>query len=71
MHRSKWLTTLNMVRLKYNGSLSNAFRLKQGYDEKQFLVEMNVVTGKDIAEHVISPAKVIPACLVTVSRAIN
>ena len=34
-----------------------------------FLKEMKAATGKDIAEHVIRPAKVIPTSLVTVSYA--
>ena len=53
----------------YNSSLSNAFNLKLGYDVKLFLVDMKAATGKDIAEHVIGPVKVIAACLLPVSYA--
>jgi len=55
--------------ISYNSSLSNAFKLKLGHDVKRFLVEMKAATGKDIAEHVIRPVKVIPASLVPVSYA--
>ena len=55
--------------LSYNSSLSNPFKLKLGHNLKLFLVEMKVATGKDIAEHGIRPAKVIPASLGTVSYA--
>jgi len=55
--------------ISYNSSLSNAFKLKLGYDGKLFLVEMKAATGKDIAEHIIRPVKVIPASLVPVSFA--
>jgi hypothetical protein len=47
--------------ISYNCCLSNAFKLKLGHDPKIFLVEMKRATGKEIAEHVIRPAKVIPA----------
>jgi len=53
--------------ISYNSSLPNVFKLKLGYNVKLFLVEMNVVTGKDIVEHVMRPAKVIAASLVKVS----
>ena len=53
--------------ISYNSSLSNAFKLKLGYDVKLFLVKMKAATGKDIAEHVMRPANVIPACLFKVS----
>jgi len=36
---------------------------------KLLLVEMKAATGKDIAEHIIRPANIIPASLVTVSYA--
>jgi len=52
-----------------NSSLSNAFKLKLGHDVQLFLVEMKEATGKEIAEHVMRPAKVILASLVTVSYA--
>jgi hypothetical protein len=55
--------------ISYNSSLSNAFKLKLGHDVQLFLVEMKAATGKEIAEHVMRPAKVIPASLVTVSYA--
>jgi len=55
--------------ISYNSSLSNAFKLKLGHDVKQFLVEMKAATGKDIAEHVIRPVKVIPTSLLPVSYA--
>jgi hypothetical protein len=56
--------------MSYNSSLSHAFRLKLGHEVKQFLVEMNTGTGKDIAAHVIGLPKVIPASLVMVSYAL-
>jgi len=43
--------------------------LKQGHNVKLFLVEMKAATGKDIAEHIIRPARVILTSLVTVSYA--
>jgi len=52
--------------ISYNSSLSNTFKLKLGHTVKLFLVEMKAATGKDITEHIIRPAKVIPAGLVTV-----
>jgi len=55
--------------ISYNSSLSNAFKLKLGHNVQLFLVEMKAATGKDIAEHVIRPAKVIPASLDMVSYA--
>jgi len=55
--------------ISYNSSLSNAFKLKLGHDVQLFLVEMKAATGKNIAEHVMRPAKVISASLVTVSYA--
>ena len=55
--------------ISYNSSLSNAFKLKLGHDVKLFLVEIKRATGKDIAEHIIRPVKVIPASLVPVSYA--
>jgi hypothetical protein len=48
------------VYISYNSYLSNAFKLKLERDGKLFLIEMKVVTGKDIAEHVIRPVKAIP-----------
>jgi hypothetical protein len=55
--------------ISYNSSLSNAFKLKLGYNVNVFLVEMKAATGKDIAERVMRPAKVIPASLLLVSYA--
>jgi len=55
--------------ISYNSSLSNAFKFKLGHNVKIFLVDMKAATGKDIAEHIMTPAKVIPASLVTVSYA--
>ena len=55
--------------ISYNSSLSKAIKLKLGRNLKLFLVEMNTTTGKDIAEHVLRPAKVIPASLAPVSYA--
>jgi hypothetical protein len=55
--------------ISYYSSLSNAFKLKLGHIVKPFLVEMKAATGKNIAEHVLRPAKVIPASLVMVSCA--
>ena len=43
--------------------------LKLGHNVQQLLLQMKAATGKDIAEHVMRPAKVIPACLVMVSYA--
>ena len=45
----------------YNCCLSNAFILKLGHNPKVFLVGIKRATGKEIVEHVIGPAKVIPA----------
>jgi len=44
-------------------SLSNAFKLKLQHNVNLFLVEMKAATGREIAEHVMKPAKVIPATL--------
>jgi len=55
--------------ISYNSSLSNAFKLKLGHDVKLFLVEMKEATGKDIAEYIIRPVKVIPTSVVPVSYA--
>jgi hypothetical protein len=55
--------------ISYNSSLSNAFRLKLGQNVNLFLVEMKAATGKDIAEHIMKPAKVIPIILFPVSYA--
>jgi len=45
----------------YNCCLSNAFKLKLGHNVKMVLVEMKQAMGRDIAEHVIRPPKVMPA----------
>jgi len=55
--------------ISYNSSLSNASKLKLGHNVKRFLLEMKVVTGKDIVEHINRLVKVIPASLVQVSYA--
>jgi len=55
--------------ISYHSSLLIAFKLKLGHDVQQFLKEMKAATGKEIAEHVMRPAKVIPASHVTVSYA--
>jgi hypothetical protein len=44
-----------------NCCLSNAFKLKHGHDPTISLVAMKRATGKEMAEHVIRLAKVIPA----------
>jgi len=49
--------------ISYNRSLSNAFKLKLGHNVNLFLVEMKAATGKEIAEHVMKPAKIIPPSL--------
>jgi len=53
--------------ISFTNSLSNGFKLNLGHDLKLFPVEMKAATGKDIAEHIIRPAKVIPASLLMVS----
>jgi hypothetical protein len=55
--------------ISYNSSLSNPFKLKLGHNVNVFLVEMKAATAKDIAEHVMRPAKVIPTSLFPVSYA--
>jgi len=55
--------------ISYNSSHSNAFKLKLGHNANLFLVEMKTATGKDIAEHVMRWANVIPTSLVLVSYA--
>jgi hypothetical protein len=55
--------------ISYNSSHSNDFKLKLGHNANQFSVEMNAATGMDIVEHVMRPAKVIPASLFPVSYA--
>ena len=57
--------------ISYTRSRSNAFKLKLRHDVKLLLVGMKAATGKDIAKHVIWPAKVIPASLVMVSHALS
>jgi hypothetical protein len=53
----------------YNSSHSNVFKLTLGHDVKLFFLDMDEATGKDIAEHVMRPAKVIPTRHITVSCA--
>ena len=55
--------------IAYNSSISNAFKFKLGHTFKLFLVEMKAARGMDIVEHIIRPAKAIPASLVRVSCA--
>jgi hypothetical protein len=50
--------------ISYNSSLSNAIKLKLRHNLNLFLAEMKAATGKDNAENVMRPAKVIPASLV-------
>jgi len=45
----------------YNCCLSNVFKLKLGHNVKILVAEMMRATGKEIAEHVIRPTKVIRA----------
>jgi len=47
--------------ISYNCCLSNAFKLKHGHHVNIFVVEIMRATGKEIAEHVIRPTKVIRA----------
>jgi len=54
--------------ISYNCCLSNAFKLKLGHNVKIFLVEMMRATGKEIAEHIIRPTKVIRASHVKARR---
>jgi hypothetical protein len=53
----------------YHRSPSNAFKLKLGHDVKLVAVEMKVPIGKNIAEHIVRPAKLIPASRVMVCYA--
>jgi len=55
------------VHILYNSSLSNTFKLELGHNVNVCLIEMKAETGKDIAEHLMRPAKVIPTSLVTVN----
>jgi len=55
--------------ISYNSALSNAFKATLGYNLKVFLVEMKAATRNNIAEHVIRPAKIIPASLILVRYA--
>jgi len=45
--------------ISYNCCLSNAFKLKLGYDPKIFLATIKQATAMEIAEHIIRPEKVI------------
>jgi len=49
--------------ISYNCCLSNAFKLKLGHNVKIFVVEMMRVTGKETAERVIRPTKIIALAL--------
>jgi hypothetical protein len=55
--------------ISYNSSLSNDFKLKLGNNVNLSLVEMKAATRKDIAEHIMRLAKVIPTSLVMISYA--
>jgi len=54
------INNLIYSQISYNCCLSNAFKLKPGHNVKIFVVEMMRATGKEIAEHVIRPTKIIP-----------
>jgi len=54
--------------ISYNCCLSNAFKLKLGHNVKICVVQMMRATGKEIAEHVIRPTKVIRASRVMTRR---
>jgi len=47
--------------ISYNITVSNVFTLILGHNSKLFLAERKAATVKDSAEHIIKPAKVIPA----------
>ena len=51
--------------ISYNCCISNTFKLKLGHNVKIFLVEVMRATGKEIAEHVIRPRKVIALAVST------
>jgi len=55
--------------ISYSSLHSNAFKSKLGHNLKPLFVEMKPATGKDIAEHVMRPAKMIATGLGTVSYA--
>jgi len=55
--------------ISFNSSLSNAVKMKPRHNVKLFSVEMKAAIEKDIAEHVMRLAKVIPSSQVTVSYA--
>jgi hypothetical protein len=52
--------------ISYHSSLSVAFKLNLGQNMKPLLIEVKAAVRKDIAEHIIRPAKVIPTWLVSV-----
>jgi len=54
--------------ISYNCYLSNAFKLKLGCNVKIIVVEMMRATGKEIAEHVSRPTKVIRTSRVKARR---
>jgi len=49
--------------ISYNRSLVNAFRLKLGHNLMEHFGEMKAAPAKNMVEHVIRLAKVIPASL--------
>jgi len=52
-------------RIVYDCYLWNTSKLKLGHNAKIFLVKIKRATGKEIAEHMIGPANVIPTIYVT------
>jgi hypothetical protein len=52
-----------------HSSLSNALKLNLGHNMPLFVFEMKTATGKHIEQHVIGPARLISASLLTVSYA--
>jgi len=49
----------------YNSCLSQDFKFKLGHNVKLYLFQIKAATGKDIAEHGIGSAKVIPTTLIS------
>jgi len=59
--KKRMITDTIYGQISYNCCLLNGFKLKLGNNPKIFLVEMMRVIGKEIVEHILRPAKVIPA----------
>jgi len=55
--------------ISYNCCISNALKWKVGHPQKIFLVEMERATETQIAQHLIRPAKAIPASRIQSSLA--